>query len=202
MRAFWVKEEAESPERARRQQVQRASVKKKKFFHQLNVSIMLRRTSVGRMQILIVWLMCGRAEARNWQIFREYAREGTEADTVQLTWNQVMCVCFVYHFCYHYYHQLWTVLVPGCSLVTLLCGTVTKTVSEKQLLRNNSGARKSTQLCGEPSAASLLLISPGNIFHIPLCASSLCASRRAAGMRGNTEICSIKNCIDKLYDLW
>ena len=46
---------------------------------------MLRRTSVGRMQILIVWLMCGRAEARNWQIFREYAREGTEADTVQLT---------------------------------------------------------------------------------------------------------------------
>ena len=178
MRAFWVKEEAESPERA---------WQKHTFFHQLNVSITLRRTSVGRMRIgLIVWLMCGRAEARNWQIFREYAREGTEADTVQLTWNQVMCVCFVYHFCYHYYHQLRTVLVPGCSLVTLLCGTVT--VSEKQLLRNNSGARKSTQLSDEPSSASLLLISPGNIFHIPLCASSLCASRRAAGTCGDRNL--------------
>ena len=49
---------------------------------------------------------------------------------------------------------------PLIAVSTALRNKVTKTVSEKQLLGNNSAARDSIQLW-EPSSTSFLLISPG-----------------------------------------
>ena len=46
------------------------------------------------------------------------------------------------------------------TLLTAVWNKVTKAASEKQLLRNASAARRSTQLW-EPSSTSLLFISPG-----------------------------------------
>ena len=46
------------------------------------------------------------------------------------------------------------------AVSTAVRSNVTKTVSEKQLLRNNSAAGQSVQL-GQPIATSLLLISTG-----------------------------------------
>ena len=54
--------------------------------------------------------------------------------------------------------NLYTPLIAVHS--TAVRNRVTKTVSEKQLLRNNSAARQSVQL-REPSSTSLLFVSPG-----------------------------------------